>query len=62
MKKRPKQPAAVRIADLLKRHSAEDAARLTGYSLSAIYKFTQGKRTPPARSLPAMIEALGGEP
>lgn len=60
MKKRPQQPAA-RIADLLKRHTAEDAARKTGYSLSAIYKFTQGKRTPPARSIPAMIEALGGE-
>ena len=57
MKKRPKQPA-VRIADLLKQHSAENAAKLTGYSISAIYKFAAGKRTPPKRNLPAMIEAL----
>jgi len=61
MKKKPKQPLPSELIKSARAASGltqEQAATATGYSVSAIRKFEQGRVTPPARGMAHILATL----
>jgi len=61
MKKKPKQPPASELIKCARAASGltqEAAAAVTGYSVSAIRKFEQGRVTPPQRGMSHILATL----